>query len=116
MTTTTTTAFEPLHNFYKFTELLIIWFSSIFRETENQLALDVGRGTSSSYLFDEAAGDQFCQGPLDGGHADIRAGLSNVLFRNLAQSLLDKILDSVGFRHFSCGAGAQPGLQIRCRL
>ena len=35
----------------------VIWFSSILRETENQLFLDVGRGTSSSDLLDEASGD-----------------------------------------------------------
>lgn len=63
--------------------------------TVGDLFLHIGRSPSDSCLLDVSGGQEIGQSAFDGGEADVRAGLRNLLFGNLARSALDNGLDAL---------------------
>ena len=65
------------------------------------LFLNIGRSPAGSCLLDVSGGQEIGQGALDGGEADVRAGLRDLLFGNLARSALDNGLDALWLGYFA---------------
>lgn len=63
--------------------------------TVGDLFLHIGRSPSGSCLLDVSGGQEIGQSAFDGGEADVRAGLRNLLLGNLARGTLDNGLDAL---------------------
>ncbi len=59
------------------------------------LFLNIGRSPAGSCLLDVTGGNKVGQGALDGGEANVRAGLGYLLLGDLARSALNDGLDAL---------------------